>query len=144
MASSPPSTEVSSSIDSSSIDIESFVIAPWSCGSLVRPGARPGSQMTAKAAPRAATPTAREKWTPQRQTFSAAMTAASAIIAGTFITPSAIRITISPQQQAAHTKPCSEPARRSREAPRKDAYRSRCPIGERQWERHRFLSGVSW
>jgi hypothetical protein len=68
-------------------------------GAACRPGASHGNQITAAARASAATPAARPAAGLHLQVFSISTTAARPIIAAMFITPTATRITISPQQQ---------------------------------------------
>src|SRR5580704_8126314 len=68
-------------------------------GAACRPGASHGSQMMATARPSVATPATRPASAPHLQVFSTSTTAARPIMAAMFITPTAIRITIRPQQQ---------------------------------------------
>jgi Resolvase, N terminal domain/Helix-turn-helix domain of resolvase len=66
---------------------------PW------RPGASAGTQITATARTRAATPTILARSSPRAHSFSASTTAASMTMAARFITPTTTNSAISDQQQ---------------------------------------------
>src|SRR5258708_40241430 len=69
----------------------------WAAG--CRPGASQGSQMVARARASAAAPASLLAAGPHAHIFSTSTRAARATMAATFITPTATRTTISPQQQ---------------------------------------------
>jgi hypothetical protein len=64
-----------------------------------RPGKKLGKITATTAAPKKEIPVSRAMRRPWRKSFSAKMTMVSAAIAGIFITPTATRISIKPQQQ---------------------------------------------
>jgi hypothetical protein len=64
-----------------------------------RPGASAGTQSTATARTRAATPTTRARSSPRTYSFSASTTAASTTMAARFITPTTTNSAISDQQE---------------------------------------------
>src|SRR2546421_6864514 len=86
-------------------------------GAACRPGASQGSQIVATARASAAAPAIRPATGPHRQTFSVSTSAARPTITATFITPTALRITIKAQQQPRQYPPGWTPTRRSRDLP---------------------------